>query len=909
MDFSERYDELYHYGMPRRSGRYPWGSGEHPFQRSGDFLARVNELKSQHMSETDIARGLGMTTTQLRAYKSIAKQEQTTETLAAIRSLKSKGYSTTEIARQLGKNESTIRSMLDAQEKSKKQTAMGTAAFLKEQVDTKGMIDVGSGVEKELGISKERLTQAIHILEAEGYNLYGGRVPQATNPGRQTTIKVLAPPDANHRDIYEFGNVHSVKDYITRDGGETYEKKFVYPASMDGKRIYIRYAEDGGKERDGTIDIRRNVPDLDLGGSHYSQVRILVDDDRYLKGMAWYSDDIPEGYDIVFNTNKKRGTPMREVLKPISNDPDNPFGSLIKETGGQSYYYDEKGNKKLSLINKRADEGDWGEWADTVPPQFLAKQPRALVEKQLGLSLADYKSRLESIQSLTNPTIRKHFLEEFAEDCDAASVHLKAAALPRQKYQVILPINSLKDNECYAPNYPDGETLALVRFPFAGLFEMPIVKNNIKNAEGNKRISKNAMDAAGLNSRVAERMSGADFDGDTVMVIPVKNTGIKNRPPLKDLEGFDPKEQYPERPGMKYMKTDKHDNTQIEMGKISNLITDMTIKGATDSELARAVKHSMVVIDAGKHKLDYKLSEAENGIAALKKKYQGHIDENGRYRQGASTLISRAGAEASVDKRIGSPIVDKETGELSWKTAPDKLLYYNKYSVNKKTGEVKVTKVKRTEKSTQMAETKDARTLSTGHLIEETYASYANELKDMANKARKEAINTKEIERSPSAALVYKDQVEAIKTKVGVALMNAPRERQAQLIAASKLNALKQDNPDITKKELKKKAQQYLTEARNRVGAQRRPPSLDDKEYEAIQAGALSKSLVRDLLKVADPDMLKEKAMPRETITLTPAKENKIRAMKASGYYTNAQIAEAVGLSATTVSRLLNEKG
>lgn len=80
-------------------------------------------------------------------------------------------------------------------------------------------------------------------------------------------------------------------------------------------------------------------------------------------------------------------------------------------------------------------------------------------------------------------------------------------------------------------------------------------------------------------------------------------------------------------------------NTQTEMGKISNLITDMTLKGATQDELARAVRHSMVVIDAEKHKLDYKQSEQDNGISALRKKYQGTVDENGRYHEGAATLI------------------------------------------------------------------------------------------------------------------------------------------------------------------------------------------------------------------------------------------------------------------------------
>lgn len=167
------------------------------------------------------------------------------------------------------------------------------------------MIDVGTGVERELGISKEKMNQALYILEMEGYPIYGGGVPQVTNPGKQTNIKVLCPPGTEHKEIYNFENVHSVRDYVSHDDGETFDK-FVYPKSMDSSRLKIRYAEDGGIQKDGVIEIRRGVDDLSLGDSHYAQVRILVDGNRYLKGMAVYSDDLPDGVDVMFNTNKKR---------------------------------------------------------------------------------------------------------------------------------------------------------------------------------------------------------------------------------------------------------------------------------------------------------------------------------------------------------------------------------------------------------------------------------------------------------------------------------------------------------------------------------------------------------------------------------------------------------------------------
>ena len=69
-------DWLFHYGVKRRSGRYPWGSGEDPYQHSGDFLTRIENLHKKGMSEKEIAYSLGMSTGELRNAKSNAKNEQ-----------------------------------------------------------------------------------------------------------------------------------------------------------------------------------------------------------------------------------------------------------------------------------------------------------------------------------------------------------------------------------------------------------------------------------------------------------------------------------------------------------------------------------------------------------------------------------------------------------------------------------------------------------------------------------------------------------------------------------------------------------------------------------------------------------------------------------------------------------------
>lgn len=882
---------LMHYGMPRRSGRYPWGSGDNPYQHSGDFLSRIEELKKQGLSETEIAKSMGLTTTQYRTQKSLAKDERRALEVATAKGLREKGYSLNEIAEKMGyTNDSSIRSLLNENSEARMNQAKKTAEFLKEQIDKKGMIDVGTGVERELGISKEKLSQALYILEMEGYPVYGGGVPQVTNPGKQTNIKVICPPGTEHREIYNFENVHSVTDYVSHDGGDTFDT-FVYPKSMDSSRLQIRYAEEGGVQKDGVVEIRRGVEDLSLGASHYAQVRILVDDTRYIKGMAIYSDDLPDGVDVVFNTNKKLGTPKNDVLKKITDDPENPFGSLIK-AGGQSYYTDANGQRQLSLINKRAEEGDWGEWSDHLPSQFLSKQSMTLIKKQLGLAAADKQAEYDEICSLTNPTVKKALLKSFADDCDSAAVHLQAAALPRQKYQVILPITSMKDDEVYAPNYKNGEQVALIRFPHGGTFEIPVLTVNNKQPDA-KRILGNAKDAVGINSKVAERLSGADFDGDTVMVIPTGGkVKITSTSPLRGLEGFDPKAEYgPETYKGRTVKAMK--NTQTEMGKISNLITDMTLKGATEDELARAVRHSMVVIDAEKHKLDYKQSETDNGIASLKKKYQGTVDEEGRYHEGAATLISRAKSETSVLKRKGSPIIDPETGEQSYKEV------YEEYV--DKNGKTRV----RTQASTKMAETKDAYLLSSGTPQEEAYADYANKMKSLANQARKEMVSTGKIAYSASAKAAYQEEVDSLSAKLNVALMNAPRERQAQVMANASVTAKKQDNPDMTNGEIKKANQQALTAARASVGARRETIKVTDKEWEAIQAGAISENKLTQIINNVDIDDLRQRATPRSTTELSTAKVNKIASMNASGYST-AEIAEALGVSTSTVSKYLN---
>lgn len=895
MDLVEE-DILMHYGVKRRSGRYPWGSGDNPYQHGGDFLARVEELQRLGKTEKQIADELHLSTTDLRMQVRVAKHERRALQADRARSLREDGKTLDEIASILGyANDSSVRALLNENTAANKNKAQATAEILKKELAEKGAIDVGTGVERQLGVSTGVLQEALFILETEGYNRYGVGVPQVNDPKKRTITPVVSVPEIDQREVYQnLDLVKSVGDYHSTDGGESWDKR-EYPASIDSSRVKILYGDEGGTLKDGVIEIRRGVADLDLGDSHYAQVRILVDGTHYLKGMAMYSDDMPDGADIVFNTNKHTGTPKMDVLKKIQDDPDNPFGALIK-ANGQSHYIDAGGNEKLSAINKLKEEGDWDKMSKNLSSQFLSKQPIQLIKKQLDLTYADAADEFSEICSLNNPTVKRKLLLDFADECDSAAVHLKAAALPRQSTQVILPLNAMKETEIFAPNYRDGEKVVLIRYPHGGTFEIPELTVNNKNPTAVSVLGKNIRDAVGINPKVAERLSGADFDGDQVVVIPTGGrVKIQSTPALKDLKDFDPKTDYSTEGKTGVRLLAKGAATQRQMGEISNLITDMTLKGATEPEIARAVKHSMVVIDAAKHKLDYRQSEKDNGIAELKKKYQGFDDETGHH-GGASTLLSRRKQDVEVPERQGSGVIDPLTGKVVYKES-------GRTYVDPRTGKTvaATTKVKR------ILAVDDVRSMSSGTLQEEAYADYANKMKDLANKARLEYKATPTLKRSASAAKAFEPEVNRLMAALKVAQLNAPLEREAQRIANARVKAKVQANNITDKDEISKIRRAAISDARNSTGAsgKRTRITISDGEWTAIQSGAISDTTLSEILRYAEPKTVRERATPRRTTQLSDARVSRIKAMANSGH-TNAEIAEALGISTSAVSKYLN---
>lgn len=874
----EEHDAIMHYGIPRKSGRYPWGSGETPHERAGTFISMVKELRDKGLSDKQIADGFGMTTSQLRDTTTMARQAQKAADIAQAQRLKNKGLSNVRIGEKMGKPESTIRNLLKPGAKEKNDILESTSNMLRDQVAKKNYIDVGKGVELHLGVSHEKLKSAVSLLKDEGYGLHYIPVEQL-GTGKKTTIKVLAAPGVPYGEVYR--NRDAIQQIRSRsiDGGRTYDGIHP-PVSINPNRVKVRYAEEGGTSADGVIYVRPGVKDTTLGKSRYAQVRIAVGGTHYLKGMAMYGDprDFPPGVDLVFNTNKSSTGNKLDAMKKMKDDPDDPFGATIsnqiKDVGPDGKI------RVTSVMNIVNEEGKWGEWSKNLSSQMLSKQKSSLAKNQLDLTYDSKKREFDEIMALTNPTVKKHLLEKFSDSADSSAVHLKAAHMPRQASHVILPINSMKENEVYAPNYRDGERVVLIRYPHGGIFEIPELRVNNRHPEA-KELLGNAPDAIGIHHKVAERLSGADFDGDTVLVIPNNQGKIKTKPPLEGLKGFDPQSEYPGYEGMPKMSAK---TKAMQMGLVSNLITDMTIKGAPDAELERAVKHSMVVIDAEKHGLNYKQSAIDNGISSLMRKYQT------RSTGGASTLISRASSETRVLDR--KPRSSKEGGPIDPKTG--KLVYVE-------TGVEYFDGKPKTIKSTKLAEVDDAHKLSSGTPIEKIYADHSNRLKDLANQARRELLGIKGLEYSSSAAKTFSKEVQSLDDKLALALQNAPYERQAQVLANAIFRQKKEANPDMDPAEAKKLKAKILLDSRVRVGAKKNPVQITDQEWAAIQAGAITNSKLERILDNTDVDKVKELATPKDKPLMDSAMQSKAVRLLRDDKYTLAEVADALGISVTTL--------
>ena len=890
---------LEHYGIIRRSGRYPWGSGKDPFQRARNFQGMLQELRDKGMTDKQIAASLStpdhpFTVANLRDAVSIASSAAKQADITRAVGLREEGNSPTAIGKIMGRNESSVRGLLEAYDKDKTDVLTATAKMLRSEVDSKTYIDIGSGVENRIGVGKERLRAAASLLKSEGYEVHPVQIDQSgTGPGKKTRTLVLAPPGTKYIDVKK--NIDKLRQINEKsgDGGRTFYG-MLPPLSIDSSRVRVKYGPEGGAEADGLILVRPGKDDVSLGKARYAQVRVQVDGTHYLKGVAMYSDDLPRGVDLLFHTPKNRTASKKDVMKALRDDPDNPFGAVVDQVGER----DAQGRltKVTSVMNLLNEEGDWSKWSRTLASQTLSKQSSKLAKEQLDMRYEMKKGEFETINAINNPVVKRMLMEKFADSADSSAVHLEAARLPRSAWHVIIPFPGMKNNEIYAPEYDNGERVALIRFPHGGTFEIPELTVNNKYAPAKKALGR-APDAVGINAHVAERMSGADFDGDAVMVIPNDSGRIKTSPALAALENFDPRTKYKGYEGMPKMTDTQKGN---EMGRVSNLITDMTIRKASTAEIANAVKHSMVVIDAQNHDLNYKQSEKDHYIPQLMAKYQNSS------RGGASTLISRAkGPKYIPEQKLrkfseGGP-VDPKTGELVYvPTGATKTIT----KVNKRTGEVTTKTDPVLMKSEQLVVARNAHDLSSGTAIEKVYADHSNKLKSLANQARKVAVHEPNIKMDPTAKKVYASEVAELKAALNEVMANRPLERQAQVLAGAIVKQ-KTQGKDISDDHKKRIESHALTEMRTRTGAAKQDIVFTDKQWEAIQAGAVSTNVLEQLLKKANLDRVRELATPKTTPTMTPAMEARAQSMARLGY-TQAEIAKVLGVSPATVRGALS---
>lgn len=882
-------DELQHYGTKRHSGRYPWGSGHDPEQHSRTFLDQYRALKSKSIPETEIAEKLGMNTRQLRDNISWATAEEEAHNIPLAKNLKESGLTNVAIGQKLGVSEATVRNYLKKTapaERVKKQQLNTIADSLKKGVANTGYLDVGKGIERQLGVSRTKFNSMVNKLVAEeGYHIHNIQVPRLSDKtgSKYTTVKVLTK---NKDYIETLKNSDKVRPLNTwsEDGGLTTEHMYT-PHVLNLNRIKIRYSEEGGADKDGLIELRPGTKDLDLGKSKYAQVRIGAEGNLYLKGMAAYSDPehFPKGTDIIFNTNKKQGTPPEKVFKPMaktpqeSSDPSTIFGSsVIRQKGA------------LNIVN---EQGDWDTWAGKMSSQFLSKQPTTLIKDRLDATHKALRAEYDEINSMTNPIVKKFLMDKYIEGLDSKAKHLKAQGLKGTKSHVLLPFPDMNPHEIYAPNFNDGDRVVLVRHPHGGIFEIPDLVVNNKNETARKMIGPKAPDAVGIHPSVAEKLSGADFDGDTALVIPNNHGMVKTSRSLKELKNFDPK----------IYQVD-HDTItsgykQTLMGIVSNLITDMTIKDAPESEIARAVRHSMVVIDSEKHKLDYKASARYNGISALIKKYQTHINpETGKVSRGASTLISRSKSKIDISqhekaKELSKDKVDVRTGKLLKKgltpTEIAKKLQISEETVN---GYLYEGKKFNPDK------------YSSGRAREQLYLDYIHGIMDIKDEATTTSKSIPRPEYSKEAAKKYKQEIASLNVKLNTALLNAPRERQAQMMTNNLF--YKDFHKDMEPDQVEKLKSRSLAKARIVTGAKKSQIEITPKEWEAIQAKAISNTKLLDILNNANMDIVRKLATPREK-KLDTAKATRARLLLDKGY-TLSQVANDMGVSTDT---LMNELG
>jgi len=859
-------DTLQHYGKLRRSGRYPWGSG------GNKFISDIERLEGMGMTEKEIASALGISTTTLRTKKALIKGAISEDLSEEVKRLRKSGMSYSVISKKIGVPERTVATMDKEFFNAKFKVVKRLANFLKSVIDKVGAVDVGKGVSVLLGVSTTKLNQAVAYLEMMGYKRYDLKVKQL-GTGKTTTVKVLAKPEMTFQDLVAMKDKIQVPIDPDKTPSFTEEKSPLASKYDPGTMVRVpkKNVRVVNSQYDGLIEVRSTADYLSLGpGKRFSQVRVLVGPDKYAKGLAIVRgpheppfDKLPKGVDMVVHTSKKASY---ESLKDWET-PTTPF----KAATSPVFYTDGDGNTRLSAMNIVREAGQWDLWKRASSSQFLSKQPVPLIERQLRLKRQSVKHGLEAIRQIRNPVVRSELLRAYADSIDKMSYTMEAAALPKQRTSVLIPDLDIKPNEVFAPNYNTGERIALVRYPHAGPFEIPVLTVNNNNKKLRESVLPHS-DGIVVNPEVARQLSGADFDGDTVVTFPYNSTNpIKALKPYKELLDFEPKDAYPYKEGIHTLPKKR---VNMEMGKISNLITDMSIAKAPPEDIINAVKHSMVVIDAYKHKLDYKQSEIDHGIHALVKKYQG---SNG----GASTIVSKAKSPVYVDQRNDRYSIDPETGEKIYSTTGKTYTRKDGTVVRYKTKTYKMLE------SDPLDLVKDRNSP-----IEMAYAKHAKELKSLANQTRLESLTNDYEKPSAATKLRYKNQIDSVTKKIQEIEANAPRERQAQIIANVIYRERVLNSPEMSPEQKKSERAKVVAIARARVGAKKPTLTLTPEEFEAMEAGVFTKTMLNKIVNMSEPSHIIGHTI--KSHGLSEGSKSTILSLKKT--YTNREIANMLNL-------------
>ena len=188
-------EQISHIGMPRRSGRYPWGSG-------GEYTKAVNKMASQGFTEKEIAKALGISTTVLRNQKALAKAEEKEAMRLNVIRQKERGMSIAAIAREFKIPASTVSDLLKPGANLKFQIINSISNVLRKIIGEKRFVDVGDGAEVFMEVSRPKLDNAITNLRNEGYKLYYLKQENLQAPGKVMTVKVLGAPDSTMGELW-----------------------------------------------------------------------------------------------------------------------------------------------------------------------------------------------------------------------------------------------------------------------------------------------------------------------------------------------------------------------------------------------------------------------------------------------------------------------------------------------------------------------------------------------------------------------------------------------------------------------------------------------------------------------------------------------------------------------------------